>query len=936
MRISTILAAILLIGPAAAADEVIWLETERFDDRGGWALDTQFIDQMGSPYLLANGLGKPVEDAVTAVTLPAAGRYRLWARTRDWVPEHHPGRFQIVVNGKTIEPAFGQNGKTGWQWEDGGVHPLSGKVEIRLHDLSGYYGRCDAIMLTDDLDFTPPVEKDAIALLREKHGGISRQIKDMPDHDVVVVGGGLAGCMAAVAAARNGASTALIQNRPVLGGNGSVEILVPPVGGGGKIRESGLIEEVRTPGNQRAAETWVYSGRLKRFVELEPNLDLHLCTHATGVEMKDGANSRAVVPTAAKREIAKREIAAVLAVDTKSGRRMRFPGKIFIDCTGDGMIGVWAGAEHRHGREAKDVYEEPIAPEKGNRYTMGNSLKYVPRATDSPKPFATPPWAFHFPKCSDFRQARHPSLRSGLDWQWRIEFGGMRDTYHDAEEIRDDLLRIIYGMWDHTKNRCPAQKQAAANYELAWVGYIAGKRESNRLIGDYVMIEQDVTGQKLFADRIAYGAWGLDDHHPGGFFHKGPPSGHPYKGRLHSVPYRTIYSKNINNLLMAGRNISVSHVALGTTRVMLTCAVIGHAAGTAGGLCVEKTTSPRGVYKSHLEELQQRLLKEGAYLVSLPNRDPRDLARKAKVSASSENDKEPAANVTNGLTRPEKDKSNAWRPKPGAAPPHWVCLEWDKSQTFNVVHLTQLGKCPAVVEARLDNEWKPIAEVPDARLRRNVLGFDPVTTTRLRVVLSGPQAVNEIRVYNEPQRVVDIARRAFENVRLPDTGPGMPWWTEIPPAQKPSPRRGAPPKPGLDPKKLPGVVIDAKQAELVGAWTPSTHTGPYIGNGYLTDDNTAKGSKAIRFHPKLSKPGKYEIRLAYSALQNRASNTPVTVRHAGGAKTVQIDQRRKAPVDGLLFPLGTFDLDEKSVIEVTTGGTDGYVVIDALQLLPVK
>ncbi len=916
---------------ADAGVQVVWIEAEQFDRCGGWVADAQFIDQMGSPYLLANGIGRPVEDAATSVEIPAAGRYRLWVRTKDWVPDHHPGRFKIIVDGLPPTPAnndktFGENGRRGWQWEDGGVYKLAGNVEVRLHDLTGYYGRCDAIVLIDDLTWKPPADKDAIARLRQLHGGVSREVEQTPAYDVVVVGGGVAGCMAAVSAARNGAHTALIQNRPLLGGNASVEILVPPVGSKTKIPESGLIEEVRTAGNQLASETWVYSGRLQRLVDAEENLDLLLNTHATGVEM-DARNPS--------------HIAAILAMDTRSGRRWRFPGRIVIDCTGDGVIGIWAGAEYRHGREPRSMHDESLAPELGNRHTMGNSLKFAARRTDSPKPFATPAWAFPYVQCDDFGPQRHPMFNSSLDWQWRIELGGLRDTYHDAEEIRDDLLRIIYGMWDHVKNHCPRQvgdsatNGIVARCELAWVGFVAGKRESNRLIGDYIMTEQDFTSQTLFPDRIAYGGWGLDDHTSAGFFGKDPPSHHVHGfGRLpHSIPYRSIYSNDIDNLMMAGRNISVTHVALGTTRVMLTCGVVGHAAGTAAGMCVEKETTPRGVYQEHIAELQQRLLKEGAYLIGMPNRDPSDLARAAEVTASSE--ETPAAGVIDGFSRPEGQKSHVWQPESSADGPHWICLTWLQPQTFNVVHVTPLAPVPFSIEAWLEGSWKKVAEGGDGRFRRNVLAIDDVTTTRLRVLMSAPQAINEIRVYREDARQVAIARRAFRVMRPPITGPGFPWGDEsVMQVRKASPPRPSVRVTGIAEDQLPGILLDAKKAQRAGDWDFSAHTGPFIGDGYLTDGNRAKGSKAIRFTTKHVKPGKYEVRVAYSALANRASNTPITVAHADGSQTRRIDQRKKAPIDGLFFSLGVFPLNEKSTIVITNAQTDGYVIIDAIQLLP--
>nr|MCU0978595.1 FAD-dependent oxidoreductase [Pirellulaceae bacterium] len=329
------------LAAGAAGEEVVWIEAEQFQSHGGWTNDAQFIDQMGSPYLLAIGLGTPVEDAITTVRLPQAGTYRLWVRAKDWMPEHHPGQFEVAVGGRTIDRVFGGSGRRGWIWEDGGEYELSGAVELRLHDLTGYYARCDAVVLAADPQWTPPGDPAAVAALRERYGGVSRDVRDAGEFDVVVVGGGLAGCTAAVTAARLGAATVLIQNRPVLGGNASTEILVPPVGVWPHRkrdpldpRETGLVEEYRTEGNQTNAEAAVYSARLLRLVQAEPNVTLCLNTHATGVEMRgEGVHA----------------IAAVLGLDARSGQRLRFAGRVFLDCTGDAVVGVAAGAEYRHG-----------------------------------------------------------------------------------------------------------------------------------------------------------------------------------------------------------------------------------------------------------------------------------------------------------------------------------------------------------------------------------------------------------------------------------------------------------------------------------------------------------------------------------------------------------------------------------------------------------
>lgn len=606
--------AVLAIPTFGSAASVVWLETELFKDQGGWTNDAQFVDQMGSPYLLAIGLDDPVADATTSAKVPAAGKYRLWVRSRDWVPEHSPGRFQVVLGNKTVPVVFGQSKQKGWIWEDGGVHELpAGELAVRLHDLTGHYSRCDAIVLVDDLDYRPPVDKAQIAADRIKFGGVSRDVKRLQEFDTVVVGGGLAGTFAAVSSARMGCRTALIQNRPVLGGNGSTEILVRPEGDTTREPldpgEGGIIEEVR-------GDTDGYSERMRKLVEAEPNLKVFFNTHADGVEMQT-----------------RDTIAAVTALEVTSGQRLAIPGKTFIDCTGDGAIGVWAGAEHRHGREPRSMYNESRAPEVADSYTMGNTLRYTSQRMPEPVEFHAPAWARQFRKPSDFGPGRYPQIHFG-GWQWVIEYGGVLNTIDDSEEIRDELVRIIWGMWDYVKNYSPKLSAEAKNYKLVWVSHVAGKRESRRLIGDHVMTEHDIARQELFPDRVSYCGWGIDIHPPKGFYDDGPPAVFSHKVKF-SVPFRSLYSKDITNLMMAGRCISVSHVALGATRVMISCGLQGQAVGTAAGLCKQHNATPRTVGQDYITDLQQRLLKDGCYLIDLANRDPNDLARTATVQASS-------------------------------------------------------------------------------------------------------------------------------------------------------------------------------------------------------------------------------------------------------------------------------------------------------------
>jgi hypothetical protein len=470
---------------------------------------------------------------------------------------------------------------------------------------------------------------------------------------------------------------------------------------------------------------------------------------------------------------------------------------------------------------------------------------------------------------------------------------------------------------------------------LVWVGHVAGKRENRRLIGDYVLTENDIRRQTLFPDRVAYGGWCLDDHHSGGFLHQGSFGVHYDRpggldacmGSPFSIPYRSLYSKNVANLLMAGRDISATHMALSDTRVMLTCAVIGQAAGTAGALCVRHQTSPRGVYQQHLDELQQQLLKDGAYIIGLPNRDPRDLARSAAIAASSELTRADgellaAANVINGFARAEGGKPNAWSPRSDGPKPDWLQLAWDQPQRFNVVHVTFATKSLVPdafrIEAWQDGVWRTVAEQSRVQHRRYVLGLEPITTSKLRLAFMGLASVCEVRVYDEPQRVVEIARRVAVNREVPDASPGLVWMYDV------------------DPRKLPGLVLDASQAQQIGSWMPSTYARPYVLDGYVHDGDTGKGEKSVRFVPDIPRAGKYEIRLAYVSNPNRATNTPVTISTPNGSTTVRVDQRTPPEIDRLFHSLGIFDLPagKQSTIAVDNAETDGYVVVDAVQLLP--
>ncbi|RLF01830.1 MAG: hypothetical protein DRJ64_10095 [Thermoprotei archaeon] len=459
--------------------------------------------------------------------------------------------------------------------------------------------------------------------------------------DVVVVGGGLAGVVAAIASARNGVKTAIVHDRPVFGGNSSSEIRVAPGGatlGGAWARETGIIEELLIEERARNHDYFV-NGRINsvwdlvlyEWVTCEPNLKAFLNTRVIGVEMKNDY-----------------EISSVVGVQLGTEKIFKFYGKFFIDCTGDGTVGAAAGAEYRIGREARDEFGESLAPKNPDRVTQGTSLLFKTVNISKKAEFVLPEWAVKFedPTSLKYREPVSRDTPYGTkeySGYWWIEIGYPYDSIEDNEKIRHELLRHLLGIWDLIKRT----RSDASNQALDWVGMVPGKRESRRLIGDYILNENDLKNRTLFYDRVAYGGWPIDIHVPGGILARDLPP-EPTCGDFdlkekvsvfpYPIPLRCLYSKNISNLFMAGRDISATHVALGSTRLMLTGAVEGQAVGTAAALCVKKNVKPRDIVKipKLLWELQQTLIKYDAFIPRMPNKDPNDLALKASALATSE------------------------------------------------------------------------------------------------------------------------------------------------------------------------------------------------------------------------------------------------------------------------------------------------------------
>ena len=611
--------------PAAAPVEhepgYLWVEAESFADYGEWRLDTQFTHKMGSAYLIAPGVCKPIGSAKTTLAVPRAGTWHAWVRTKDWLPEFSPGRFALAVNGQRSGP-LGASKKDGWRWERAGAFALpKGDVAVSLDDLSGAFARCDAVLFTTDAAYVPPDAGAALEAARMRLTGGSDAVTDGGTYDVVVVGAGTAGMGAALAAARTGARTALVHDRPVLGGNSSVELGVGTDGAAGShpnkktdLRESGLCEEANLIRGRVDPKT--YSGAYRLMVDAEPRLT-ELPNQRVLTAEKDGDR-----------------IAAVVARNTLTGRRTRYRAKIFIDCTGDGWVGIFAGADHMFGREAQSEYNEWPAPETRDNLTMSGCLmdgcvayRYAKRSY--PVPYETPPWANVLPPGF----TRH--IRS-IGPSWWIEHGGRFDDTDDPERARDELVRISFAYWGWVKNVWEGRAEAA-NAEITQVPFMNARREGFRLVGDYVLTANDALEGKMFPDRITYGGWPLDTHDPLGMEN---PNGNGYWKHhpgvpTYTIPYRCLYSKNVPNLMFAGRCQSVTHIALGSVRVEATLFTLGQAAGTAAALAVQKGLTPRAYGEKHVAELQQRLLKDDQYIPGLKNEDPLDLARTAKASATS-------------------------------------------------------------------------------------------------------------------------------------------------------------------------------------------------------------------------------------------------------------------------------------------------------------
>ena len=573
----------------------VLIEAEEFAEYGGWTLDSQFVAEMGSPYLLAHGNGRPVADAHTVVDIAEGGTYSVWVRAKDWVPAHHPGRFEVSLGDVRVNTEFGANGQD-WAWQAAGTVDLdAGPLDVTLHDLTGFDGRCDAIFLS--LDGNEPVEgggPEALAWRRRLRG-----IPDVPategPFDVVIVGGGVTGSVGALVASRLGLRVAVVQNRPVLGGNASIEIGIGPRGEKGSTVAEAI---ARTPDGDL---------QVGRLLESEPNATVFLHHQVFDVQMDGDA------------------IESIDARAAISGREIRIAGSQFIDCTGTAILGILAGVPTMFGIEGAEEYGESHAPAERLDQHHGNMIFFRTRMADEPVDFPDVPWATEVAK--DFAdlggQAREPGKDNGdgpvveafrppedderanltrrLTHYW--EYGQWCDPYTEGEHIRDHLLRAVYGTMSNVKSMEP---EAWANLEFDWVGHVAGQGEFRRYIGDHVLTQNDIVDHVEFPDAVVKNSGAFCLHHP---IHE------DYDFRLKDwtwdtrdeepfdIPFRSLYSAHVSNLMMAGKHISVTHVAGSVCKFMGNGAQHAIATAAAASVAIKHGATPRQVHDNHIGEL---------------------------------------------------------------------------------------------------------------------------------------------------------------------------------------------------------------------------------------------------------------------------------------------------------------------------------------------
>lgn len=515
--------------------------------------------------------------------------------------------------------------------------------------------------------------------------------------DVIVVGGGMSGVCAAIEAARGGAKTALVQARPMFGGNASSEIRVHISGADHSLvqpdyAESGLLYELmlENKANNPNFSYSVWDTVLFEAVKKQKNLTSYLNTVMYDCETEGDT------------------ITSILCVQETTEMRYKFTAPLFVDATGNSTLGYYAGADYRQGSESKEETGETDAPEQANNERMGNTIMFRARNMGHPVKFTPPSFAKKYTE-HDLRYRMHSATHKvdfsgaadperceatggvsarGIDYGyfWIELMGETDDIITDFENIRDELLASLYGVWDHIKN---GGDHGAENYALEWVGMLPGTRESRRLMGDYILTEDDCLQNRRFEDEVAYGGWCIDLHCPHGLLDTDIlPSGTCYYfDGVYSIPYRSYYSRNIRNMFMAGRNISATKLGMCSTRIIGCCAIGGQAVGAAAALCTKYGCMPRELMP-HIEELQQIILKNDGFLPGVKGNDPSDLAKHAKFTATSYKENCEPGKVIDGISRKLGDDMHGWVSDGLAENGEILTMKWDDPQEISELRYT--------------------------------------------------------------------------------------------------------------------------------------------------------------------------------------------------------------------------------------------------------
>ena len=498
--------------------------------------------------------------------------------------------------------------------------------------------------------------------------------KHILNTDLCVIGGGLSGLCAAVAAARNGARVVLMHERPVLGGNASSEIRMWVSGAlGVHARETGIIEEIELENFRRnpTKNYFLWDTVLYEFVLREKNIQLLLNCTCMDAETEEGDFPHG----------RDRRIISVTGYQMTTQRFYEVRAASYADCSGDSILAPLTGAHYRAGRESKDEFGEPTYVEIHDDLHMGMSCIMQGRETPHKVPFTAPDWSMKLTE-EDFDHC-NPNVYTESENFWYLELGGNRDAIGDTEDVAHELVSLTLGTWDHIKN---SGHHNADNWELDFLGFLPGKRESRRMVGEYTLTANDILGNSPFPDAVAYGGWPIDDHYPAGFFHKGAPNTNICPSAPYSVPYRALYSKNVSNLFFAGRNISMTHMAMSSVRVMATCALIGQAVGTAAALCARYGAVPHDIFLDHITELQDRLQADDCFLPSR-RRAVGELCRDTPVLGGDGQPIPGQEALKDGCDRPHASYGTATC---GCTVPNGQPLEYrfDIPRTIDTIHIT--------------------------------------------------------------------------------------------------------------------------------------------------------------------------------------------------------------------------------------------------------